>query len=141
MNRMKSKGFTLVELILSLAIFSLLLGSFFYVFEVELGCWKRMVASAEKQQVASVVLSRITRDARAAREFLPGSDQNRLRLKIGSETIEYGLLEQKVRRKKNQHSAYLTSPGEIGALSFSYPQEKLLEIKVDNFATRIALRN
>ena len=138
---MKRKGFTLVELIVSLTIFSLLLGSIFYALKIELGIWKRIVGSAEKQQIANMVLSRIVRDIRSAKELLPASTNQKLGLEIGSDTIEYDLLNHKIRRKKNNYSAYLTTQGELEELSFSYPKANLVEIKVEGFTTQTCLRN
>jgi prepilin-type N-terminal cleavage/methylation domain-containing protein len=141
MNNTRNRGFTLVELIVALSLFAMLLGGIFYAWGVELNFWKRAVASVEKQQVANMVLARIVRDIRNAGELLPASDDHQLLLKIGSDTIEYSLVNQKIRRKKNSYSAYLTSEGELKALSFAYPDARLVEIKVEGFTTRTALRN
>ncbi|KPJ66705.1 hypothetical protein AMJ44_08010 [candidate division WOR-1 bacterium DG_54_3] len=141
MNNPERKGYTLVELIIALSLFATLLGGIFYAWGVELNFWKRAVASVEKQQIANMVLARIVSDIRNAEELLPASDDHRLLLKIGSDAIEYSLVGQKIRRKKNSYSAYLTSEGELKALSFSYPDARLVEIKVEGFMTRTALRN
>jgi hypothetical protein len=113
----------------------------FYALSVELDLWKRIVSASEKLHIANLVLTRIIRDTRSASEILPASDPQQLLLKIGSDSIEYRLLNQKVRRKKNNYSAYLTDQGEVQALSFSYPSTQEAEITLDGFKTRISLRN
>ena len=138
---MKRKAFTLVELIVSLTIFSLLLGIMFYAFGVELRFWEKIVANSEKQQITNMVITRMSRDVRSAAKILSGSNSNKLLLKIGNDSLEYSLKNNKVRRKKNNYSAYLTVAGDIEQLSFSYPKAKLVEIKIDGYNTKIGLRN
>ena len=138
---MKRKAFTLVELIVSLTIFTLLLGIIFYTFGVELRFWEKIVANSEKQQITNMVITRMTRDIRSATKVLVGSNSDKLLLKIGSDTLEYSLTNNKVRRKKNNYSSYLTVVGDIEQLSFSYPSAKLIEFRVDDCATKIGLRN
>ncbi len=144
---MKKKGracrqaFTLVELIVSLTIFAMLLGGVYYALGVELNLWKRISASVETQQIGNMLLSRIVRDIREAKEILPASNKERLLLKIGSDIIEYSLTSGKVKRKKNAYTAYLTAEKQIQALAFYYPAPRLIEIKVENFTTKACLRN
>lgn len=138
---MKRKGFTLVELLISLTILTMLFGSMFYAFSVELDLWKRIVSASEKLHIANLVLARIVRDTRSASEILPASTHQQLVLKIGSDSIEYRVLNQKIRRKKNNYSAYLTDKGDLQTLSFSYPGTQEAEITLDGFKTRIFLRN
>ena len=138
---MRKNGFTLVELIVSLTIFALLLGCMFYAFGVELRFWDKIVMKSEKQQIANIVITRMTQDIRSAAKILAGSNSDKLLLMVGSDTIEYSLTNDKVRRKKNNYSSYLTMEGDIEQLSFSYPTAKLVEINIDDYKTRIGLRN
>jgi prepilin-type N-terminal cleavage/methylation domain-containing protein len=138
---MKRNGFTLVELLISLSIFTLLSGAMYYALGVELNLWKRIVGASEKQQIANFVLTRIVRDTRSASQILPASNHQKLLLKIGPDSIEYTLINQKIRRKKNAYSAYLTDKRDIQILSFSYPASKEVKIKIDKFETRASLRN
>ncbi len=135
------KGFTLVELILSLVILSMLFGTMYFALGTQLRLWQKIVSAAERQQVINAVLTRIVNDIRAAREILPGSDYQALSLKIGEDVVEYALIDQKVRRKKNGSSSYLTEREELPALSFSYPDIKRVKIEVDGLETGAALRN
>lgn len=134
-------GFTLVELLISLTILTMLFGGMFYALGVELNLWKRIVNTSEKQHIANLVLARIVRDTRSASEILPASNNQQLLLKIGSDSIEYRLLNQKIRRKKNNYSAYLTDKGDLQTLLFSYPATKEAEMTLDGFKTRVCLRN
>lgn len=140
-SKVKRKGFTLVELLISLIIFSMLLGSMFYALSVELDFWRRITNAGEKQQIANLVLIRITRDIRSATKILPTSNNYKLLLKIGSDSIEYTFFNRKVRRKKNSYSAYLTDKEDLQALLFSYPSAKQVEIELDGFKTKAFLRN
>lgn len=138
---MRRKGFTLVELIISLTIFAMILVSTFYVLGVELRYWKEFVTDGEKQQIANIVIARIARDVRSASEIIPSSASQILLLSAGGETIEYSLIEKKVRRKKNATSSYLTDINDIKTLSFLYPTSNSVEISLENITTMVSLRN
>lgn len=138
---MNKKGFTLVELMISLTISAMLIGGVLYAFSAEFALWKRIVAGSEKQQIANMVLTRIISDSRNANEISPSSSSSALSLKVGTESIEYSLANNKVRRKKDGYSSYLTDTGDLGALSFSYPDAKQVEIKVEDFKAKVILRN
>jgi prepilin-type N-terminal cleavage/methylation domain-containing protein len=138
---MKKNGFTLVELIISMTISAMLMGGMLYAFGVEFNLWKKIVNTSEKQQIANMVFTRIIRDARNANEISPSSSNSTLSLKVGAESIEYSLVNSKVRRKKDGYSSYLTAAGDLMALSFFYPAAKQVEIKVEDFKTKVILRN
>ena len=138
---MLKKGFTLVELIIALTIFALLSGGIYYALGTELDFWQRVVSQAEKQQINNAVMHRLVRDIRAAEEIMPSSDNFDLRLKHGAEIIEYTLVNQKVRRKKNLSASYLTDINEVTELFFAYPAPGLVEVYLNDLVTRAALRN
>jgi prepilin-type N-terminal cleavage/methylation domain-containing protein len=138
---MRKKGFTLVELIISLTIFAILLTGIIYALGIELSTWKRIANASEKQQIENLILARITRDIRCAAQIFPASNPDRLSLKIGSDTIEYSFTNAKVKRKKNNYSSYLSIEGDIQALSFSYPATNLVEVRLDDIKTQIYMRN
>ena len=138
---MKRRGFTLVELIVSLTIFTILLSGMYYAFGTELSFLKRMLGSCENQQISNMVLSRMAQDIRSAEDILADSDETTLLLKDGDSTIEYSLKNQKVRRRKNNYSSYLTDKDDVKALSFSYPEQKLVRITIGEWETQASLRN
>ncbi len=138
---MRKGGFTLVEMLVSLSIFAMMLLSIYFTFGHELNFFKKISSSSEKLEISNAVMGRIARDIRAAEEILPSSNQEKLLLKIASDTLEYSLVNGKVRRKLNSHSSYLTDAQDIQSLSFSYPSGEAVIFKVDNFSTEICLRN
>ncbi|NQT29796.1 MAG: type II secretion system protein [Candidatus Saganbacteria bacterium] len=138
---MKRRAFTLVELVVALAIFSLLLGGIFYALFTELTIWNKLVAQAETQQITNAVLSKMTSDVRSASEILPASNSTTLALTVKTDEIEYSLANDKIRRKKNGHSSYLTDENDIDSLSFSYPESNFVEVGIGNFNAGAFLRN
>ena len=140
MKRQKS-GFTLIELIVSLTIFSMLLGGIYFALGIELSFWKRVVGICEDQQIKNMVLLRIVRDLRGAEEILPLSNNKTLAVKVGGNTLEYTLKNKKIRRKKNNYSAYLTTKGEFSTRAFEYPTPKLVKIEIEDWTTTVFLRN
>ena len=138
---MKRRGFTLVEMIISMTISAMLIGGMLFAFGAGFRLWKKIVSAGEKQQIANMVLTRIIRDARSADKISASSGAGVLSLKTGTESIEYSLADNKVRRKKDSYSSYLTDAGEVAELSFSYPSGKQVEIKVENFKAKVSLRN
>lgn len=140
MRRIK-KGFTLVELIISLTILSILFATMYFALGTQIRLWQGIVNAAEKQQIANAVLNRMVNDIRSAREILPASSSQVLSLRIESSLIEYSLFNEKVRRKKNGYSSYLTDKKELQMLSFSYPGFNRVEIDLDGLKASAALRN
>lgn len=138
---MNRKAFTLVELLVAMSILTVLLGAMFYVFSGQIKFWRRTAAQAERYQVINSVLTRLALDVRAANEILPGSDQALLRLKAGTDIIEYSLSTAKVKRKLNSYSAYLTVEDEIAFLSFAYPDKNRAIIVTELISTEVGVRN
>jgi prepilin-type N-terminal cleavage/methylation domain-containing protein len=138
---LKHRGFTLVELIIALAIFSTLSLGIFFAFGTSLRTYNKILNSCATQQIRGMALSRITKDIRSASDVLTGSDQDLLRLKIESDIIEYSLANKKIKRKINNYSSYLTVEGEIRGLTFSYPTKEKIKIILDGHETIIFMRN
>ena len=135
------RGFTLVEMIVALALSMVLCGGAFYALGQGLRTWKRTVQKAERLQIENIVAERIARDIRAANEILSPSGSEEVVLKIEAETVSYRLINRKVRRKKGAAAAYLTSEDEIKRLSFAYPENGAVETALDRFIFRAAARN
>lgn len=135
------RAFTLVELLISLSIFSLLLGGIFYALGVELKLWQKAASACQRQQIANAVLTRMVSDIRSAKEVMPASDPEKLELKIEADTVEYSFAEGKIRRRKNGTTAYLTERDDTGPPSFAYPGTKLVEVKLEDFMTKAGTRN
>lgn len=135
------RGFTLVETIVALVIFTLMMGGIFHILEIELVLWDRLVSAAENQQAANIILSRIVRDVRSAYEVSPASSSKELALKTADGTLEYTFINNKIRRKKNSYSSYLTDENGLQRLSFYYPDGKTVEIRLESLVARAYLRN
>jgi len=138
---MKRRAFTLVELIVSISIFLLLIGTIYYALGTQLRFLRKITNKGENQQISNMVLSRIVQDIRCAEEILSASNTNSLFLKVGSDTIEYALKNQKVKRKKNNYSSYLTDVEDIQKLTFSYPANRTVQISLEAWTTKAYLRN
>jgi len=137
---MSRKGFTLVELIIALTLFSALLSGVLYAFGEGLRTWRKIAQVGERQQVKNLVAERICREVRAAKEVTTlGSEE--VTLKMGSEIISYRLVNGKVRRKKGNSVAYLTNEGEIEKLWFSNLTKGMVEITVGDFSSCVSIRN
>jgi len=134
------KGFTLIELLVALTILSLFLSSFFYLFGNQVRATKKLTRAITRHQATLAVLNRMRCDIKAAKKTLPASSSSRLCLQIENDTIEYFFSGGEVKRKKNGHTAPLSSVGEISALSFSYAGN-LVEAKINNQGLTLSLRN
>lgn len=134
------KGFTLIELLITLTIFSFFLTSFFYILGAQLRASNKVTLAASHSQTTNLLLNRIGRDVRAARQVLPDSSSLRLRLLIENDVIEYCFSGAGLKRKKNNSSSPLSSPGEIESLSFSY-NDDLIETKINGKSLSASLRN
>ncbi|MBU0671599.1 MAG: prepilin-type N-terminal cleavage/methylation domain-containing protein [Candidatus Margulisbacteria bacterium] len=138
---MRKKGFTLVELVVALTIFGLLLGGIYFAFGVELKFWQSIANAGAKQQISNLVLSRMISDIRSAKELIFSANGDELILMIGADRIEYSITNNKVLRKKNNFSVYLTDQGELQTLSVAYPTTRMVEIMLGNLTARASLRN
>ena len=134
------KGFTLVELLVSITILSLFLSSFFYLLSAEVRASKYLTQASAQSQVSSHLFKRIGSDIRAANKILSTSNPSRLCLQVENDIIEYYLSGGELKRRKNNSSSPLSNPGEIESLSFSFG-DKLIEIKIDQQSLLVALRN
>ena len=131
-------GFTLIEFLVSLTIFSLLLGNLYYVLGVELRAWQKLTREIEHLQIVNMLIYRMGMDIRAAKVSSGGASE--LLLGIDSEVRGYTLADRKVRYRVNKFTAYLTTEDEIQKLSFS-SNAKLVGISLDDFEALISLRN
>jgi prepilin-type N-terminal cleavage/methylation domain-containing protein len=135
------KGFTLVELLVSMAIFMILLGAVYFSFQLAIKHWKKLSDESQHQQIVCLVMERMTTDIRAASAVLPTSNPDHLSLSVGADTIEYCLTSRKVGRKVNCRTAYLTDDDEIKILSFAHPSPRLVVCSLEGNSTMITLRN
>ncbi|MDD5593144.1 MAG: type II secretion system protein [Candidatus Margulisbacteria bacterium] len=134
------RGFTLVELVIALTLMAALAGSVFYSFGTGLRAWRKIAGSAQKLQIENITAERLGREIRSG-SILSGSTSQEIFIKVGPDVVSYRLVENKIRRKKNGGSAYLTSDGEIARLSFDYPAAGLAEVSIGRFVYLAGGRN
>jgi prepilin-type N-terminal cleavage/methylation domain-containing protein len=134
------KGFTLVELIIALALLTALTGAIFCAFAQDLRNWRRITGRAAQLQTQNIIAERLCREVRAGK-LLPGSSSTELLLQLGPETVSYDLYGDKIRRKKGGTSAYWTSEREITRLVFSYPPDGTINVLLDDISFAVAGRN
>jgi len=124
-----------------LCVFVLIVASVLACLMVHVKLWQKTAKACEQRQLINSVLINIVREVRTSTALLPTSNQGQLVLQVGTETIEYCLSSNKVKRRKNTSSAYLTEENQIKILAFSYPQNKLIKIVADDFSVEAYVRN
>ena len=122
-------------MIVTLALLSCLLSGLFLAIGTGLRNWRKIGRQAALQQVRSIVAERICADLRAA-TLLPSAGSDEAVFMNGPDQISYKLVDGKIKR----NSAYLTSEGEIGRLSFAYPGGNLVEVRLDGLSFEVCAR-
>jgi hypothetical protein len=103
--------------------------------------FKKLSVAIERNQIKQFVLNKVTSDIQFAESINKNSGPALLVLNLKDDTLRYDLFNQKVRRRTNKSTAYLTEPGEISSLSFSYPQPGLVLIALNANRTGAYCRN
>lgn len=135
------KGFTLVEILLSAAIFMLIIyTAMLFAFRAIKLC-RKIIVTAEKNQIAVILAERISLDMRAANAIMPASSIKELIIKVGSDEVAYAYINNKVRRQKNGDTAYLTNENEISGMSFEYCGNKLVKTRFDGLELTCGIQN
>jgi prepilin-type N-terminal cleavage/methylation domain-containing protein len=132
-------GFTLLEIIIALALLSLFLMAGTRLFSAYFRTYRAAAHNASHLQIKLAVLREITRDCRGAKSVAAVND--RAVFYYADHTVAYDLKNNKVRRTEGKSSAYLTDDNEIKELSFRLINPYLIRIKVDDLETEGALRN
>jgi len=138
-NWMRAKGFTLIETIVAISLFSIILiasGSFLSGF---VRSFKLTANKSNSIQNKQLVSRNIVRDARFASKIQITNKTIELIKK--DFTISYTYKNNKVLRKENNYSAYITNDYEIKTLDFSLVNPRLLKVSMDNLTTEVFCRN
>ncbi|MBI5699048.1 prepilin-type N-terminal cleavage/methylation domain-containing protein [Candidatus Saganbacteria bacterium] len=138
---MKERGFTLVEMIIALTLSVLVLSAGTFMLSNYLRTYKKLSSAVEKNQIEQFVLRKVVSDIQFAENINIGSAPGLLVLNLKDDMLRYDYFDQKVRRRANKSTAYLTEAGEISSLSFSYPRPGLVLINLDNAKTGAYCRN
>lgn len=124
------KGFTLIEVLISMTLAVMVLGSAFWAIGSSLRTWKSGAANLEALQGGRIVLERIMDEVRNAKRIDPSSTSQKLGLNYEDYDISYELKNGKVRRGKGGGASYLTTEGIVNSLNFLYPSSELVEIEI-----------
>ncbi|MBI5399614.1 prepilin-type N-terminal cleavage/methylation domain-containing protein [Candidatus Saganbacteria bacterium] len=136
-----SRGFTLVELLISLTVLIIFLGSLFYAVTVELRQWRQLADISQQQQTRQIILSRIVKEIRAAKEISATSSSTNLNLVLPAGHAEFRLQDGKIRCQVNSYVAFLSDNDEIKTFRVSYPGRRQVELYLDKEETLVGLRN
>lgn len=134
------KGFTLVEMIVALTLMTALVGGLLYSFGSGLRNWRKIGNQASSLQIKNIIAERLCNEIRGS-AIINSSTSEEIVLKIGPDVVSYKLESGKVRRKKGTSTAYLTSENEIKTLLFSYPDETLAGVIIDDISFYVYGRN
>jgi len=138
-RRFPRKGFSLIELLITLALSLLLLGTFSTVFLKQVRFCQNIASQCSNEQIKNFVIEKIKQDIRAASEILPSSTNKELLLLVDGRQVGYTLASSKVRRRENTYTQYLTDVQEVKNLSFDYPKEKLVKIMLEDYSCLTSL--
>lgn len=138
---MNKKGFTLVEMLVSISIFLLLMGAILPAFFQSWKGSEKISSRAELFQIKEIIWARMAREIRSADKILSQSTSSEVFLQTGGNVVSYSLVNNKVRRKIGGYTAYFTNEGEIKSLIFYYPAEKTVELFIDGQKGIVGLRN
>lgn len=133
---MRRTGFTLVELLLALALGLMLAGSLFSLLRRQSEFCRQLAFRAETLSIRQLILERLRRELRSASEWRLVSSVEVAALQ-GSEEVIYLFNGGRVGRKVSGTTGYLTVPGEIKNLSFSLSSPNLLKIAIDDLVVEV----
>ena len=147
MRRINSNraGFTLLELLISIAILGMLFGASFFVFSGFLRSETLINTRLDQVQSTRFAMSRILDEIRGAGSINGASSDSKLILDYDGFSVSYDYANGKVRRRKGGGSSYLTEPGKISSLGFEYPAPKLVKVILETsnltFESQALVRN
>lgn len=118
---MKSKGFTLVELIVSISVLSVVLVCVLSFFFAGIGLFERTANDIKSIEASVFVADKMTDDILQCRGISSQSDNEKLYLLQKDESIIYQHKNDKVHRQEGSSISYLTVENEVKGLKFDYP--------------------
>ncbi|MDW7740192.1 MAG: prepilin-type N-terminal cleavage/methylation domain-containing protein [Bacillota bacterium] len=128
----KDKGFTLIELVITLGMISLIIAAAYSFYLTSLNSWQHSVDHMEYQQNARIALDKIIRELQYASEVQTRSGGRELRFKVpgDSRTFRFRLF-----RPQLIYDAYLTQFYTVVALNitnlhFRITESGLVEIEI-----------
>jgi len=119
--RVRSKGFTLIELIVSIAVGTIIFAYVFNLFSTSIRAFDRASKTANNIEIAAYVIDTISKDIYQSQRTGYSSSDIRLSLMKDSDNIVYEYKEGKVSRKTGGSTSFLTMPGDVNDMRFMYP--------------------
>lgn len=135
------RGFTLVELIVALVVFTIFLGGIFYAATTELNLWQDIADKSQQIQVRQIVLNRIIKDIRAAKSAYVPANGEGLVLQTPDDRITYSLVTAKVRCQTNGYTTFLSDTNEIKRFKAAQTSPKQIVVYLDDITAVVNLRN
>lgn len=117
---MRSRGFTLVELLVAMSVTSILLVFIFYLFFAGIRVYEKISQNIKQVKVMVFVMDKMTDDVLMSKGIDPISNQQELSLLHDESNILYNYKNNKVRRQKGSKASYLTIENDIKGLEFEY---------------------
>jgi prepilin-type N-terminal cleavage/methylation domain-containing protein len=122
----KSTAFTLIELLIAVAMVSMLSITVFYFAFSSIRLMSRAVDLSGSGQTARFIAGRISSDVMQSGGAITGSNSGKLIL--GGVTYEF--VDNKLKREEGNDAYFMTVDGEISNLKFSYPSSKLVGVEI-----------
>jgi len=137
---MNKRAFTLIELLISLGILSLVLGSCFLLLGTQVKTYQKCQRDLQEKQLSTRILNLVSKDLRNA-EVLNLVSTNEIHLNLKGQSIIYGAQDKKIKRKSGEQTAYLTNANEVLTFECSSMSLRLVNLKVGNLSQNVYLRN
>lgn len=135
------RGFTLIELMLSLSLMVILISGVIFSLGQSGKNWKKLVRGCEKMQAESIVLARICQEVRNSKGIDINSKADELILQIGDEKVKYLWRENKIGKKAGNNLSYLTDTNETDKIIFTYLDGKRVKISIGEYSLCASARN
>jgi hypothetical protein len=120
----RSSAFTLIELLISLAMVVIVTSTLFFYAQISIKAIFKASSSAGALQVTRFVTGKIVKDIYESGGAMNGSSPSKLILP----GITYELMDKKIRRTDGGDVSYITSENEILGLKFAYITSKFIRI-------------
>ncbi len=127
---MNKKSFTLIEIIISMMIFSIILSSLIGFLLKTKKIHITNSAAINNFLESSLTADFLSREIKSCNLVSSSSTQNKLILIKGADIITYENIGNKIKRNKNTFGQYLTNDGVIDKVSFSYPKDNVVRIEI-----------
>lgn len=135
------RGFTLIEMLVSLALIAILTNGILCSLGQSGRNWKKLAKGCEKLQAESIVLERICQEVRNAKGIDQKSTPEELILQSGTNKVRYVWKERKIGKKTGNYISYLTDVNETDKMTFTYLGDKRVKIEIGEFGMVAAARN